>query len=129
MKQMRKGFSLIELLVVITVVALLATLAYPSYANFIRKAQRAQAQATMIDWANRLEVWRADNPTYSTDINPTNTDRYEYSITADATSYTLTATAIGQQVDDKEDGVSCGSMTLLQDGSVGPPGYQRCWGG
>ncbi|MGD9264859.1 MAG: type IV pilin protein [Lysobacterales bacterium] len=129
MKQVKNGFSLIELMIVITVVALLATLAYPSYVNIIRKAERAQAQATMMDWANRLEVWRADNPTYSTAINPTNTDRYVYTITATATTYTLTATAIGQQAADTEDGVSCVSMTLQQDGSQGPSGYQRCWGG
>jgi type IV pilus assembly protein PilE len=128
MNRTKKGFSLIELMIVITVVALLTTLSYPSYASFIRKAQRAKAQATLIDWANRQEVWRADNPAYNTSIKPSDTDRYVYTITADATTFTLTATAIGYQATDKEDGVSCASMTLIQDGSTGPSGHQRCWG-
>ena len=127
MKRFENGFSLIELMIVIAVVATLVSLAYPSYANFIRKADRAQAKTTMLDWANRQEVWRADHPTYNTGINPANTELYTYTMTSTATSFTLTATAIGRQASDKEDGVSCVTMTLLQDGSVGPAGYQQCW--
>lgn len=128
MRRGAKGFSLIELLVVITVVALLTTLAYPSYTGFVRKAKRSQAQATMLDWANQQEVWRADHPAYSADIKPADTDRYVYTIVANANTFTLTATAIGQQVGDKEKGVNCASLTLLHDGSQGPAGHQKCWG-
>lgn len=128
MKRLKNGFSLIELMIVIAVVATLVTLSYPSYAGFIRKANRAQAQTALLDWANRQEIWRADHPGYNSGINPGNTEFYTYSMVSTATSYTLTATAIGTQAEDMEKGVSCVAMTLLQDGTTGPAGHQQCWG-
>ncbi|MCW8924966.1 MAG: prepilin-type N-terminal cleavage/methylation domain-containing protein [Xanthomonadales bacterium] len=128
MKRSNYGFSLIELMIVIAVITILVMLSYPSYANFIRKANRAQAQTALLDWANRQEVWRADHPSYSNAINPANTEHYTYSIVSTATSFTLTATAIGSQATDTEKGVSCVTMTLLQDGTTGPAGHEQCWG-
>jgi len=122
------GFSLVELMIAVAVVAILVTLSYPSYLRFVLRADRSDAQMVLQDWANRQEVWRADHPAYNTGINPSNTDKYTYSMVSTATSFTLTATAIGRQVADKQDGVSCGTMTLQQDGAPGPDGHQICWG-
>jgi type IV pilus assembly protein PilE len=126
--RIRTGFSLIELMIVIVVVAILATLSYPSYVRFVRRADRSDAQTTLQDWANRQEVWRADHPAYNTGINPSSTDKYTYSLVSTATSFTLTATAIGRQATDKQDDVSCATLTLRQDGLPGPEGHQLCWG-
>ncbi len=126
--QTKTGFSLVELMIVVAVVAILVTLSYPSYIAFVRRADRSDAQATLQDWANRLEVWRADHPAYNTGINPANTDKYTYSMVSSTTSYTLTATAIGRQLADEQDGVSCATMTLRQDGSPGPDAQLLCWG-
>lgn len=128
MNYIKKGFTLVELMVVVAIVAILATLSYPSYVQFVRKADRSEAQADLQDWANRQEVWRADNMGYNTDINPPDTERYAYTMVSTATTFTLTATALGGQVADKEDGVSCTTMTLIQNGSPGPDGHQLCWG-
>ena len=128
MKHSEKGFSLIELMIVVTIVAVLVSLSYPSYVNFIRKADRSEAQVTMLDWANRQEIWRADNPSYNTAINPDDTENYAFTMVSTASSFTLTATALGGQAGDKEDGVTCGLLTLRQDGATGPVGHQDCWG-
>jgi len=128
MKNIKKGFSLIELMIVISVVAILVTLSYPSYVNFIRKADRAEAQVELLDWTNRQQVWRADHPSYNTGINPTDTEFYEYTIVATDTSFTLTATALNGQTADKEDGVSCSTLTLNHAGMQGPAGHEECWG-
>lgn len=127
-KKTEIGFSLIELMIVIAVVTVLMSLAYPSYVNFIRKADRAKAQTTMLDWANRQEMWRADHPDYNNSINPDDTELYTYTMTSTATSFALTATAIGRQAADEEDGVTCVTMNLLHDGTTGPAGHQQCWG-
>jgi type IV pilus assembly protein PilE len=126
--KMKNGFSLIELMIVTALIAILVTLSYPSYVNFVRKADRTDAMTTLLDWANRQQVWRADHPAYNTGINPDNTEHYSYSITASATSFTLTATALNAQANDKEDGVSCGTLTLDQAGQKGPSGHLECWG-
>lgn len=122
-----KGFTLVELMIVITIIAVLAILSYPSYVQFVRKADRAEAQADLQDWANRQEIWRADNMGYNTSINPPDTELYAYTIVSTATTFTLTATARGSQQADKEEGVSCATMTLAQNGSTGPDGHQLCW--
>ena len=117
-----------ELMVVLSIISILVTLSYPSYVNFVRKADRADAQVDLLDWANRQEIWRADHISYSADINPDNTENYTYTITnLTPTSFTLTATAVGGQVNDKEDGVSCLTLTLQQDGQQGPSGHLECW--
>jgi type IV pilus assembly protein PilE len=125
---MKNGFSLIELMIVTALIAILVTLSYPSYISFVRKADRTEAITTLLDWANRQQVWRADHPSYNTGINPANTENYSYSITATATSFTLTATALNVQTEDKEDGVACSTLTLDHAGNKGPGGHLECWG-
>lgn len=121
------GFSLVELMIAVAVIALLVTLSYPSFIHYVLKADRTNAQMTLQDWANRQEIWRADHPSYNTSINPSNTEDYTYSMVSTADSFTLTATAIGRQASDEEEGISCATLTLQQDGSAGPDGYQVCW--
>jgi type IV pilus assembly protein PilE len=121
------GFSLVELMIAVAVVAILVTLSYPTYIHYVLKADRTDAQMTLRDWANRQEVWRADHPTYNTGINPQNSAEYTYSMVSTADSFTLTATAVGRQAADKEEGISCATLTLRQDGSPGPAGHQACW--
>ena len=127
-RQPETGFSLIELIITVAVIAILLTLSFPAYIQFVRRADRTEAQMALQDWANQQEVWRADHPSYSTVIKPSNTPTYTYSMVSTATSFTLTATAAGRQAADKEDGISCATMTLKQDGTPGPNGYQHCWG-
>lgn len=127
MKHHVKGFSLIELMIVIAVIAILLALSYPSYASFVRKSNRSEAVVTLLDWANRQDIWRAEHPDYSADITPPNSELYSYSIASTAISYTLTATALDQQASDKEDGIACTALTLNQEGVMGPSGHETCW--
>lgn len=121
------GLSLIELMITIAVLAILVSIAYPSYASFIRKGKRVGAQADLMDWANRQMNWRADHASYSGSINPADSENYAYTIVSAANSFTLTATALNDQVNDKEAGTVCSSLTLDQAGIVGPAGKEKCW--
>jgi len=122
-----KGFSLLELMIALAVVAILVSIAYPSYIKFTYKARRAEAQETLMDWANRQEIWRADNVAYNgtAGFEPADTTYFQFAAVTGANSYTLTATAINDQVHDKQGPVVCSTLTLDQAGTRGPD--RRCW--
>ena len=49
------GFTLIELMVVVAIVGILAAIAYPSYLDQVRKGRRAEAQALLMELAQRQQ--------------------------------------------------------------------------
>ena len=115
-----RGFTLIEVMIVVTIVAILASIAYPSYAQYVRKAQRLELQAELMDISKRLQRYKVANfrylqaggtPITLADIGepvPLNVPRQGqalYNITlgdVTATTWTLIATPINnttQQLD------------------------------
>ena len=47
MKQKKKGFTLIELIIVVVIIALLALIAIPKYSANINKARKAQVWSVL----------------------------------------------------------------------------------
>jgi type IV pilus assembly protein PilE len=115
------GFSLVEVLIVVAIVAILAAIAWPAYQSQVRKGHRADAQAYMLDLANKEQQYLLDARSYATggtaiaDLNatpPTSVSNfYTVSIAAGATtpSFVITATPTGTQVPD-------GTLTLDNTG-------------
>lgn len=126
-RKAHKGFSLIELMIVIAIVAILVALALPGYQKWVRKANRTEAQQLLLNWANNQEVWRANDSDYATATEipvPTHA-KYTFTLTArSATVYTLTATASGDQLNDKEGGTTCSPLTMNQANAKTPA---ACW--
>lgn len=125
----RKGFSIVELMIVVAVVAILVALALPSYSAYIRKANRAEAQQLLLNWSNNQELWRATHTTYAGDgdITPPTHDKYNFAASNNtATTFTLTATpkAGTDQVNDEQYGEPCNALTLNQSSAKGPA---KCW--
>jgi type IV pilus assembly protein PilE len=78
----QRGFTLIELMVTVAVVAILAAIAFPSYALFVKKSRRGDAEATLMDIAQRQQQYLLDTRTYAPDVLTLNT-----SVPADVTAY------------------------------------------
>lgn len=118
------GFTLIELMITVAIVGILAAIALPSYQNSVMKSRRGDAKSDLLGLANAMERHFTVNNTYCGaasggcdgtpsiyDTNPQNAAYYTFDITADASTFTLTAQPEGSQADDP-----CGTLSLTQDG-------------
>jgi len=137
------GFTLIEVMVVVTIIGILASIAYPSYMEYVRNANRADAQALMLENAQFMERRFTTCGSYAAigtaapcnaaadlpkDQSPENgTARYSITLNPapDATTYTIQAQPAGSYADAK-----CGTMTITQTGAkteTGTGSLGECW--
>ena len=128
--RVKKGFTVVELLIVMAVIGILTAIGYPSYQNHLRKGARASAQAAMMQIADRQAHYLLDARNYalgaaaltalSVTLHADVSSKYTVTVTAaDGTdtpslppSYTVTATPVagGAQVPD-------GVLTLTHTGA------------
>ncbi len=139
----QSGFTLIEVMIVVAIVGILASIAYPSYMKYVRNANRADAQALMLENAQYMErrfttcgsyaaVGGAAAPCNAAadlpkDQSPENgTARYSVTLTeATATAFTIQAAPAGTYAD-----ALCGTMTITQTGAkteTGAGSLGDCW--
>lgn len=119
----KRGFTLIELMIVVAVVAILAAIAYPSYAEYVRRGYRADARAGLLQANQWLEQANTATGSYPTTLPAVLTwtsdtsKRYEIGFkgVATTTAFTLIATRkTGPQGSDR-----CGDYTLTNTGAQG----------
>lgn len=61
----QRGFTLIELMTVVAIIGVLVAIAMPSYRNYVVRNNRTAVQAEMMQIANSLERYRAQQLTYT----------------------------------------------------------------
>ena len=130
--------TLIELMIVVAIVGILAAVAYPSYQEYVRRANRADAQADVLELAQWMERrfstanrYAAADGDFTASLPFAQTPRSgvaQYNLTAAVAgtgqTFTLTATPAGWQVGD-----ACGTLTINQMGVTTPAtaGGRPCW--
>jgi len=117
-----RGFTAIELMIVAVVIAVLASVALPAYNQTLVRANRAAAQAYLLDLANREEQFLLDARTYTTTVSdllapPASVSPY-YTIAVTvpsgstlANAYLITATPIASSIQKND-----GALKIDQDG-------------
>lgn len=65
----RRGFTLIEVMVVVAVIGILSAISLPSYLDYIRKSRRVDAKNALLDMAARQERFFSINNTYTDDFS------------------------------------------------------------
>jgi type IV pilus assembly protein PilA len=93
----KKGFTLIELMIVVAIIGILAAIAIPNFMNYQCKAKQSEAKSSLGNIRTAQEAYFAEYDTYSSDLGkigfePKGTTRYTYESTNGA-SFTATATA------------------------------------
>lgn len=131
-----KGFTLVELMVVVAIVAILAAIGYPQYNQYTRKARRAEGINALMQVANEQEKYFNANNTYkNNDATPLESSTirvnvpqgepadklwYQVTVTAVGSTFTATATARNDQVNDKQGNTPCTTLTLTNTGVKQP---------
>lgn len=72
----RKGFTMIEVMVVLVVAAILSAVAYPSYVESVRKSRRAEGRAALIQIMQQQERFYTQHNTY-VPFSSSSTDEHE----------------------------------------------------
>jgi type IV pilus assembly protein PilE len=145
---MKRGFTLIEMLVVLVILSILASVAYPSYSRHVARTRRTEGQIALIEAMQQQERYYQQHNTYaafSSDGGDTEAQGFRWwsGNSAAVSIYELDAHACAGQdladcvevratpgtakVDSRFRDPECGALTLDSLGVHAAEGRGRCW--
>jgi type IV pilus assembly protein PilA len=71
LKQVQKGFTLIELMIVVAIIGILAAIAIPAYQNYTIRAQITEGLSLADGWKTSVAEFYAQNGTFPASSSPT----------------------------------------------------------
>jgi len=127
-KSNRKGFTLIELMIVVVIIGILAALAIPRFMRSTTKAKQSEAKQLLKQVYTMQRAYRQEHDLYTCDgatasaaapnafaaigVEVGSTARYTYVMVAAANTFTCTATA------NLDDDAANDVWTINQDGTL-----------
>lgn len=146
-----RGFTLIEVMVVVAIVGVLAMVAYPSFMAQVLASRRADGISTLAQIQQAQERWRANCPCYAGSLTASNagcpavdcantrglgltlpSTRYNFAmpvapVASAPNTYTITATGVGSQANDRAAGASCATLSVVVTNGVSANAPAACW--
>ena len=128
----RRGFTLIELMIVVVIIGILAALAIPKFLKVTGKAKIAEAKTILKEiftlekaYFNEHDYYVAFSSGSTCDVIgfdlPEGNSRFTYQVTCTDSSADFEARAT-ESVDVDGDGATTGYLTMDQDGNTGQGG-------
>jgi type IV pilus assembly protein PilE len=121
----QKGFSLLELMVAVAIVAILSTVAMSYYGDSVDSARCTDGRSAVVKGSSSLEkckavygVYNDPNCATASFLGDTTDGYFNVTMTSDATTFTLTATAKGSAASND----ICSTITLNHLGVEGGTG-------
>ena len=145
-RQIQRGFTLVELMIVVAIITVLVTIAIPSYTKYTVKSNRTAAESFIMGVANKQEQYILDARQYAgvaavagdatglttlgvtvpADVSKSYTITIG-SVTSAPPAYKITATPIGGQLTND---TNCGAVSIDQAGTktiTGTDTVANCW--
>lgn len=128
LKQLSKGFTLIELMVALAIISILASIAIPAYQDYVLRSRIPEATSGLASKRVQLETYFDNNRTYvGFNCNTGGTASFAFSCTVQTpTQYTIQASGQGSMGNFTYtlDQSNNRSSVISQSGWSGNPG---CW--
>lgn len=112
---MKRGFTLVELLIVATIIALLSGIGIASYSSLSKQSRNSRRKADLENIRSALEFYRSDNSYYPVDLNTLDTAGYLNSVPDDPKS---DQDYVYCPVESGGNNVNYNLYAALEDGSV-----------